>query len=92
MNSAHVFASLDVIVIVPRCTHVFVPADNRKLLHEQEAERMLITLLGHEDNTVQIAAAQALGVMAENLTSREAISQWGELSQISYIFLQRFQH
>lgn len=50
--------------------------DNRKLLHEQEAEKMLVLLLGHDDCAVQVAAAQALGVMAENLLSREAIGQW----------------
>lgn len=51
--------------------------DNRKLLHEQEAEKMLITLLYHESNEVQAAAAQALGVMSENLTSRDSIREWG---------------
>ena len=44
---------------------------------------MLILLLAHEDPGVQVAAAQALGVMAENLLSREAIGQWGELLSFS---------
>ncbi len=38
---------------------------------------MLILLLGHEDANVQVAAAQALGVMSENLVSRESIGLWG---------------
>lgn len=52
-------------------------ADNRKVLHEQETEKMLILLLSHDDPGVQVAAAQALGVMSENLLSRDAIRQWG---------------
>ncbi|CAH1777612.1 unnamed protein product [Owenia fusiformis] len=51
-------------------------AENRKILHETEAEKMLILLLGHEDPTVQCAAAQGLGVMCENLLSKESIGQW----------------
>ena len=48
------------------------------MLHEQEVERMLIQLLSHDDYHVQVAAAQAVGVMAENLVSRDAIGQWGK--------------
>ena len=59
-------------------------ADNRKILHEQEAEKMLIQLLGHENQGVQIACAQALGVMSENLVSRESIGQWGQLILIMF--------
>lgn len=58
---------------IARAAHI---EDNRKLLHEQEAEKMMIALLAHEDHTVQVAAAQALGVMAERVSSREAISSW----------------
>ena len=60
-------------------------ADNRKILHEQEVEKMLILLLGHEDPNVQVAAAQALGVMAENLVSRDAIGQWGTSAQMTFV-------
>ena len=60
-------------------------ADNRKILHEQEAEKMMILLLGHENPRVQIASAQALGVMSENLMSRESIGQWGELRVFIYL-------
>ena len=55
-----------------------VAASNRKLLHEQEVERLLILLLAHEDSNVQVAAAQAIGVMAENLASRDAICKLGK--------------
>ncbi|XP_052278834.1 armadillo repeat-containing protein 3-like isoform X2 [Dreissena polymorpha] len=51
-------------------------AENRKILHEQEAEKMLIHLLSHESADVQTAAAQALAVMAENLASRDSIREW----------------
>ena len=38
---------------------------------------MLIFLLGHEDINVQVAAAQAIGVMALNVASCESIGNWG---------------
>ena len=37
---------------------------------------MLILLLAHESTEVQIAAAQALGVMSENLMSKDSIREW----------------
>jgi hypothetical protein len=52
--------------------------ENRKVLHEQEAEKMLIVLLTHEFPEVQAAAAQAIGVMCENLSVRDAIREWGK--------------
>ncbi|KAI0234081.1 Armadillo repeat-containing protein 3 [Lamellibrachia satsuma] len=51
-------------------------ADNRKLLHEQEVEKMLIFLLSHEDINVQVAAAHGIGVMALNMASCDSIGQW----------------
>ncbi|KAK2168768.1 hypothetical protein LSH36_14g03039 [Paralvinella palmiformis] len=50
--------------------------DNLKILHEQETEKMLIHLLSHDDANVQVSAAQALGVMSENLLSRQAVGEW----------------
>ena len=47
------------------------------MLHEQEVEKMLIQLLTHDDANVQVAAAQAIGVMAENLLSRDSVGHWG---------------
>ena len=38
---------------------------------------MLITLLHHDDSNVQVAAAQALGIMSESMASRESIGLWG---------------
>ena len=64
------------------CLFLTHTADNRKILHEQEAEKMLIQLLGHETQGVQIACAQALGVMSENLVSRESIGQWGRFCYV----------
>ncbi|XP_076117995.1 armadillo repeat-containing protein 3-like isoform X5 [Mytilus galloprovincialis] len=51
-------------------------AENRKILHEQEAEKMLIHLLAHESTEVQTAAAQALGIMSENLLTKDSIREW----------------
>ena len=53
-------------------------AENRKILHEQECEKMLIQLLSHESEEVQIAAAEAIAIMSENLASRDSIREWGE--------------
>ncbi|ESP02130.1 hypothetical protein LOTGIDRAFT_111572, partial [Lottia gigantea] len=50
-------------------------SENRKMLHEQEAEKMLILLLSHENVDVQSAAAQALGIMCENLSSRDSVRE-----------------
>ena len=63
-----------------------ISADNRKLLHEQEVEKMLIHLLQHDDVNVQVAASNGLGVMAENLISRESIGTWGEKNNKFVIF------
>uniref|UniRef100_A0A0B7A269 Armadillo repeat-containing domain-containing protein n=1 Tax=Arion vulgaris TaxID=1028688 RepID=A0A0B7A269_9EUPU len=57
-------------------------AENRKLLHEQEAEKMLIHLLSVDSADVQASAALALAVISENLTARDAIRQWGGLSPL----------
>ncbi|KAH9523148.1 Armadillo repeat-containing protein 3 [Bulinus truncatus] len=54
-------------------------AENRKLLHEQEAEKMLIALLAHDSADVQAAAALAIGVISENISSRDSIKEWGGL-------------
>lgn len=51
-------------------------AENRKILHEQETEKMLIHLLAHESPDVQTAAAQGLAIMSENLISRDAVREW----------------
>ncbi|BFZ14755.1 hypothetical protein BsWGS_17793 [Bradybaena similaris] len=52
-------------------------AANRKLLHEQEAEKMLIHLLNIDVPDVQASAALALAIISENFTARESIRQWG---------------
>jgi HEAT repeat protein len=54
---------------------LFFLAENRKILHEQEAEKMLILLLAHESTEVQTSAAQALGVMSENLFKIDELFQ-----------------
>ena len=72
----------------------FSSGENRKILHEQEAEKMLITLLGHDDPQVQVACAQALAVMSDHILSKDSIGQWGEDTlQLKYeysVFLCKF--
>ncbi|CAG5127477.1 unnamed protein product, partial [Candidula unifasciata] len=57
-------------------------AANRKLLHEQEAEKMLIHLLHVDVADVQASAALALAIISENFTARDSIRQWGGLSPL----------
>ena len=52
--------------------------ENRKILHEQEAEKMLIALLSHESPEVQAASALAIGVMCENLGVRDSLRENGK--------------
>lgn len=59
-------------------SNILFLAENRKILHEQEAEKMLIHLLAHESTEVQTAAAQALGIMSENLLTKDSIREWGK--------------
>lgn len=66
--------------------YFYTTAENRKILHEQEAEKMLIHLLSHESTDVQTAAAQALGIMSENLLSKDSIREWGNLLKIKLSF------
>eukprot|EP00794_Sanderia_malayensis_P004774 gene4774-5401_t len=50
-------------------------SENRKLFHEQETEKTLITLLSGENVEVSVAAAKALAVLSENLNSRDVIGK-----------------
>ncbi|XP_065061689.1 armadillo repeat-containing protein 3-like isoform X1 [Rhopilema esculentum] len=49
--------------------------DNRRIFHEQETEKTLITLLTGESAEVSMAAAKALAAMSENLSSRDYIGK-----------------
>ena len=59
---------------------LYLSAENKKVLHEAEVEKMFIHLFNHEDVKVQAAAVEALGVMAEFGLSRDSISGWGKHS------------
>ncbi|XP_046850751.1 armadillo repeat-containing protein 3-like [Xenia sp. Carnegie-2017] len=56
--------------------------ETRKILHEQECEKTLISLLANESSMVQAAASEALAVMSESLIIREEI---GKLDGIPYL-------
>ena len=53
-------------------------AENRKLFHEQEVEKCLVTLLGSENDGTKIAASQAISAMCENLGSKEFFNNQGK--------------
>lgn len=53
-------------------------AESRKLLREVELEKMLVPLLNHCNNDVQIAASTALRAMAEYFLSRDATGKLGK--------------
>ncbi|XP_050793329.1 armadillo repeat-containing protein 3 [Gopherus flavomarginatus] len=46
--------------------------ENRKILHEEEIEKCLITLLGTDSDGTKAAASQAISAMCENLASKDA--------------------
>uniref|UniRef100_A0A8C4VVU6 Armadillo repeat containing 3 n=1 Tax=Gopherus evgoodei TaxID=1825980 RepID=A0A8C4VVU6_9SAUR len=46
--------------------------ENRKILHEEEIEKCLITLLGTDSDGAKAAASQAISAMCENLASKDA--------------------
>ncbi|CAE1153737.1 Armadillo repeat-containing protein 3 [Acanthosepion pharaonis] len=50
--------------------------ESRKMLHEQETEKMLIILLSNDNPAVQAAAARSLAVMCENVSSRVSVLEW----------------
>ncbi|XP_008586155.1 PREDICTED: armadillo repeat-containing protein 3 [Galeopterus variegatus] len=52
-------------------------AENRKLFHEQEVEKCLVTLLGSENDGTKIAASQAISAMCENSGSKDFFNNQG---------------
>ncbi|XP_058153838.1 armadillo repeat-containing protein 3 isoform X2 [Dasypus novemcinctus] len=51
--------------------------ENRKLFHEQEVEKCLVTLLGSENDGTKIAASQAISAMCENSGSKDFFNTQG---------------
>ncbi|XP_054847461.1 armadillo repeat-containing protein 3 [Eublepharis macularius] len=52
-------------------------AENRKILHEEEVEKCLVTLLGTDNEGTKIAASQAISAMCENLASKQTTGTLG---------------
>ncbi|KAL1784686.1 armadillo repeat-containing protein 3 isoform X1 [Sigmodon hispidus] len=52
-------------------------AENRKVFHEQEVEKCLVTLLGSDSDGTKIAASQAISAMSENTSSKEFFNTQG---------------
>ncbi|KAF8560496.1 hypothetical protein P879_03772 [Paragonimus westermani] len=53
--------------------------ETRKILHDADAEQMLIALLSHEDEGVRSASAQAISAMAESSICQDRIAELGGL-------------
>ncbi|XP_027703702.1 armadillo repeat-containing protein 3 [Vombatus ursinus] len=51
--------------------------ENRKILHEQEVEKCLITLLGVENDGTKVAAAEVISAMSESLATKEFFNTQG---------------
>ncbi|XP_074840971.1 armadillo repeat-containing protein 3 [Carettochelys insculpta] len=51
--------------------------ENRKILHEEEVEKCLVTLLGTDNDGIRAAASQAISAMCENLASKDAFGSQG---------------
>ena len=55
-----------------------IPAENRKIFHEQEGEKTLVCLLEVDSPPVQAATAQALAIIAEGALCRQTIAEYGK--------------
>lgn len=53
-------------------------AENRKVFHEQEVEKCLVTLLGSDSDGTKIAASQAISALCENLSCKEFFNTQGK--------------
>ena len=62
-------------------------AENRKILNEQYAEKMLIYLLLCDHDETKTCAAQALSVMAESTYSQDAIRNYGMIFYSSHVLM-----
>ncbi|KAL6088364.1 hypothetical protein STEG23_011374, partial [Scotinomys teguina] len=51
--------------------------ENRKVFHEQEVEKCLVTLLGSDSDGTKIAASQAISAMSENSSSKDFFNTQG---------------
>ncbi|XP_003463923.2 armadillo repeat-containing protein 3 isoform X2 [Cavia porcellus] len=51
--------------------------ENRKLFHEQEVEKCLVTLLGSESDGTKITASQAISAMCANASSKDFFNTQG---------------
>ncbi|XP_055449911.1 armadillo repeat-containing protein 3 isoform X4 [Psammomys obesus] len=51
--------------------------ENRKIFHEQEVEKCLVTLLGSDNDGTKIAASQAISAMSENSSSKDFFNTQG---------------
>ncbi|PAA54690.1 hypothetical protein BOX15_Mlig027559g3, partial [Macrostomum lignano] len=56
--------------------------DGKRILHDCNAEALLVQLLTHEEDRVRVAAAQAIAVMGENFLCQEAVLAAGGLEQL----------
>ncbi|XP_005386987.2 PREDICTED: armadillo repeat-containing protein 3 isoform X2 [Chinchilla lanigera] len=59
-------------------------SENRKLFHEQEVEKCLVSLLGSESDGTKIAASQAISAMCENMGSKDFFNTQG-IPQLVYL-------
>lgn len=57
--------------------HSWCEAENRKLLHEQNVEKVLVELLSVADISVQTATCQAVSVMSFHLASKDSFRDLG---------------
>ncbi|CAL9697893.1 unnamed protein product [Knipowitschia caucasica] len=57
-------------------------SENRRMLHEQNLEKVLVELLSVNDDNVKAAASQAVSVMSSNLSSKEILRELGAISAL----------
>ncbi|CAH8542842.1 unnamed protein product [Schistosoma curassoni] len=51
--------------------------ETRKILHDADVERMLVSLLSHEDEGVRAASAQVIAILSESSVCQDRIAELG---------------
>lgn len=59
---------------------IFPSDENSKILHEQEIEKTLITMLGSNDEHVVVATCEAIASLSSNLAAKDTFGKSGKVA------------
>lgn len=72
------------------CPFHFILEETRKILHDADVERMLVSLLSHEDEGVRAASAQVIAILSESSVCQDRIAELGEyMLEYEYYIMNR---